>query len=157
MTRCSDRAYATLSGSQALRLSRLSRQALDNKQGPQIQCSLRKAIRKSNASNNPKKKVQYSDLDSGSNTQALYESPKTRSPHKRKRHNPPGSDKRLSDDCVSDAIESDTDSNVDWSMNLGRTSSRLKKKHRQDVGTHHHLVPKRAGVDNIEVIELSSD
>lgn len=166
--RHSDWACAMLSGSQALRLSRLSRQALDNKQGPQIHCFLRKAIRKSNASDNPRKaskKAPYNDLDSG--TAVSYErqaAPKPRTAHKRKRPNPPNPDDsmRISEDYVSDHIEemdsqeSGVDSNVDWSMNLGRTSSRAKKKLRQDARTYHHPSKRRA-VGDTEVIELSSD
>lgn len=125
-----------LSGSYALRLSRLSRQALDNKQGPRIQCFLRKAIRRIKASN-PKKATK-----------------------KRKRPNPPNPDDSVgwSDDHVSDPIEntdsqeSNADGDLDWSMNLGR-SSRPKKKHQQDIMDH-----SSEGVAvGTEVIELSSD
>lgn len=143
-----------LSGSQALRLSRLSRQALDNTQGPRIQCFLRKAIRKTNASDNPKKapkNVPHSNLNSAS-----YEylaAPELRTSHKRKRPNPPSPEDSMSDDHVSDPIEnmdsqeSDAGSDVDWSMNLGRPT-RPKRKRRQDGMIRHP-------VDNTEVIELS--
>ena len=142
-----------LSGSQALRLSRLSRQALDNTQGPRIQCFLRKAIRKSNASDNPKKapkNVPHSNLNSASYDLAA---PELRTSHKRKRPIPPSPEDSMSDDDVSDPIEnmdsqeSDAGSDVNWSMNLGRPT-RPKRKRRQ-----HGIIPHR--VDTTEVIELS--
>lgn len=168
LKRCSDWACTILLGSQALRLSRLSRQALDNKQGPQIQCSLRKAIRKSKASDKPRKaskEVPHNDLDSGSeDISERPAAPKLRIAPKRKRPNPPDAvdSMRLSDDHVSDPIdeidsrESDADSDVDWSTNLGRTYSQARKKPRQ-ISMTNHRPSKSTAVDDAEIIELSSD
>ena len=170
-------------GPQAIRLGRFSREDLENKKGPRVECFFRKGARKSKAvekgSKRASKKASNQDpRPDGQNSIKFSNGVDASSSRKRKRQPTPDADDELDDFIVPDdnGMERDDSDNEDFSNELRRLDTQEPEPDNDDWtfsldATHVNKKTRRSGGkskstcepldktawDDGEIISLSSD